>query len=75
MWLVGALVRDVVGEVAQRTPVVRADATLVEVAETMSRRCCALVMVEQRDGRMLGVITANRLLTAMVDAALEETPR
>ncbi|MBB4908772.1 CBS domain-containing protein [Actinophytocola algeriensis] len=73
--LLGAAVRDVVGEAAERIPVVRADATLVELAETMSRQRCALVMVEQRETGMLGVVTARRLLEVLVDAAVDETPR
>lgn len=74
-WLLGAAVRDVVGEAAERIPLVRADATLVELAETMSRQRCALVMVEQRETGVLGVVTARRLLEALVDAVAGETPR
>lgn len=73
--LAGAAVRDVVGDVTERIPVVRADATLVELAETMSRQRCALVMVEQRETGVLGVVTAGRLLEVLVDAAMGETPR
>lgn len=72
--LVGTQVRDVVGDVTDRIPVVRADATLVELAETMSRQRCALVMVEQRETGTLGVVTAGRLLEVLVDAAVGETP-
>jgi CBS domain-containing protein len=74
-WLLGAAVRDVVGDVTERIPVVRADATVVELAETMSRRRCALVMVEQRETGVLGVVTAGRLLEVLVDAAVGDTPR
>lgn len=73
--LAGAVVRDVVGQVPERIPVVRADATLVELAETMSRQRCALVMVEQRETGVLGVVTAGRLLEVLVDTAVGETPR
>lgn len=74
-WLMGASVGDVVGEVEEQIPVVRADATLVELAETMSRQRCALVMVEQRETGVLGVVTAGRLLEVLVDAAMGETSR
>jgi CBS domain-containing protein len=74
-WLLGAAVRDVVGDVTERIPVVRSDATVVELAETMSRRRCALVMVEQRETGVLGVVTAGRLLEVLVDAAVGDTPR
>ena len=73
--LAGSTVRDVVGQLTERTPVVRADATLVELAETMSRQRCTLVMVEQRETGVLGVVTAGRLLEVLVDAAAGETPR
>ena len=73
--LVEVAVRDVVGDVTERVPVVRADATPVELAETMSRLRCALVMVEQRGTGVLGVVTAARLLEVLVDTAVGETPR
>ena len=73
--LLGTTVREVIGEVSERIPVVRADATLVELAETMSRQRCALVMVEQRETGMLGVVTAGKLLEVLVDAAVGDTPR
>jgi hypothetical protein len=50
-------------------------ARTVELAETMSRRRCALVMVEQRETGVLGVVTAGRLLEVLVDAAVGDTPR
>lgn len=68
-------VGDLVGGLTERIPVVRADATLVELAETMSRLRCALVTVEQRGTGTLGVVTAGRLLEVLVDAAVGETPR
>lgn len=71
--LVGSTVGDVVGGVTERVPVVRADATLVELAETMSRQRCALVMVEQQGTGVLGVVTVSRLLEVLVDAAVGET--
>lgn len=73
--LADVAVGDVVGEVTERIPVVRADATLVELAEMMSRQRCPLVMVEQRETGVLGVVTAGRLLEVLVDAAVGETPR
>jgi CBS domain-containing protein len=69
--LVGTPIRDVITEVAGRVPVARADATIVELAELMARECCTLVLVENDEGRTLGIVTANHLLEVLV-AATEE---
>ncbi len=71
--LVGTRIRDVVSRVADRVPVARSRATLVELAEMMTRRCSPLVMVEQ-EGRALGIVTVNRLLAVLV-AAVGDAPR
>lgn len=67
-------VRDVVGETAGRVPVVRPEATVVEIAEMMARQCCPLAMVEREGGGTLGIVTANRLLEVLV-AAVGDQPR
>lgn len=68
--LARTMVRDVVGQLAGRIPTVRPEATLVEVAETMTQVGCSLTMVERgEDGDPVGVVTANRLLEVLVAAA------
>lgn len=66
---VDSLLRAVVGEVVNRVPVARPHATVVELAELMARRNCALVLVKTDDGRDLGVVTAHQLLGALAVAA------
>jgi CBS domain containing-hemolysin-like protein len=64
----------VIGQAADRVPVARPGATVVELAELMARRSSTLVLVEKEDGGTLGVVTANGLLDVLV-AAAEERPR
>lgn len=74
--LVGTRVRDVLDEVADRVPVARPDATVVELAELMARRCCPVALIRGK-GATLGVVTANRLLTALLAAvgdSAEDSP-
>lgn len=60
---VGDLVRDGAPELA----VVNADDTIIEVAAIMARLRCPLAAV-MRDDRLIGVITASRLLQAALAA-------
>jgi CBS domain-containing protein len=71
--LVGTRVGDVIGQPADRVSVVRPQATVVELAELMARQCCPLVLVEREGGGILGIVTANRLLDAMVVAAQDRS--
>ena len=59
--LSGKTIRDLLPHKAQQIPVVDADDTIIEVAEVMSRMHSPLVTVV-KDGKLLGVITASRLL-------------
>ncbi|MBY0442035.1 MAG: CBS domain-containing protein [Mycobacteriaceae bacterium] len=59
--LSGKTVRDVLPEQQQKIPVADPDDTIVEVADTMARLRSPLVVVV-KDGKLLGVITASRLL-------------
>ncbi|MCT2584432.1 CBS domain-containing protein [Actinophytocola gossypii] len=75
--LVGVRIRDVVAEVAGRVPVVRPEATVVELVELMTRSGCPLALVGEAGGRPTGIVTANRLLDLMaaeVENAGEEGP-
>jgi CBS domain-containing protein len=54
-------IRDLLPHKRERVPIVDADDTIIEVAEIMSRMHSPLVTVLQ-DGRLRGVITAERLL-------------
>lgn len=75
--LVGTRVRDVLGEVADRVPVARPEATVVELAELMARWCCPIALIREK-GATLGIVTANRLLTALLAAvpdSAEDAPR
>lgn len=69
--LAGIRIRDVVGETADRIPTARQRATVVELAELMVRRRCAIVLVEGEEGGTLGIVTANRLLELLAAAAEE----
>jgi CBS domain-containing protein len=61
----GKQVRDLIDETTREEAVVSPDDTLIEVAATMVRsRGPAIVVVE--DKRVLGVITADVLLTALL---------
>jgi len=54
-------VRDLLPRDRRELPVVNYDDTIIEVAAIMARLRCPLAAV-MRDGRLLGVITASRLL-------------
>jgi len=69
--LVGTRVGEVMADVADRIPVARPRATLVELAELMVQWSCPLVLVKQRDGATLGVVSADRLLRLLADNAKE----
>jgi CBS-domain-containing membrane protein len=71
--LVGVRVGDVVGEASSRIPMARPQATVVELAELMAERSSPLVVVAREQGGTLGVVTANRLLELLLDAAGEAT--
>jgi CBS domain-containing protein len=60
--LVGARVGDIVREVADRIPVAGPRASVTELAELMVQRCCPIVLVAEKNGEKLGVVTANGLL-------------
>jgi len=61
----GKQVRDLIDETTREEAVVSPDNTLIEVAATMVRsRGPAIVVVE--DKRVLGVITADVLLAALL---------
>jgi CBS-domain-containing membrane protein len=72
--LVGSQVKDVVGRGAERIPLARARATLVELAELMVQWSCPLVVVAREDGATLGVVSADRLLDLLVSAAGGASP-
>jgi len=58
-------VRDVLPEHLEDIPFANADDTIIEVAALMARLRSPLIAVV-KDGRLLGVITASRLLSAAV---------
>lgn len=64
--LSGKTIRDLMPHERQRVPVVEADDTFIEVAEVMSRMQSPLVIVV-KDGSLRGVITASRLLAAVLN--------
>lgn len=70
--MTGIQVRDVIGQL-ERIPGVRPHATVVELAEVMAERGCAIVLVEAGDGGVPGTVTVNRLLELLVTAA-DEAP-
>ncbi len=59
--LSGKTIRELLPRKPEQIPVVDADYTIIEVAEVMSRMHSPLVTVV-KDGKLLGVITASRLL-------------
>jgi CBS domain-containing protein len=59
----GKTVRDVLPEHLRNVPAAHADDTIIEVAAAMARLRTPLIAVV-RDGTLLGVITASRLLAA-----------
>ncbi len=64
--LQGKTIRELLPRERQHVPVANADDTIIEVAEIMSRMHSPLVAVVQ-SGRLHGVITASRLLSAALD--------
>ena len=61
----GKTIRDLLPRKAEQVPVVDADDTIIEVAAIMSRMHSPLVTVV-KDGKLLGVITASRLLAEVL---------
>ncbi len=61
----GKTIRDLLPSKAQQVPVVDADDTIIEVAAIMARMHSPLVTVV-KDGKLLGVITASRLLAEVL---------
>ena len=59
----GKTVRDVLPEHLRDVPAAHADDTIIEVAAVMARLRSPLIAVV-KDGELLGVITASRLLAA-----------
>ncbi len=59
--LSGKTVRSLLHRKAEELPCVDADDTIIEVAAMMARLRCPLVAVME-DGRLIGVVTASRLL-------------
>jgi CBS domain-containing protein len=57
------MIRDMLPKQPQSVPVVDADDTLIEVAEVMARMRSPLATVV-KGRKLLGVITASRLLAA-----------
>jgi CBS domain-containing protein len=72
--LAGTRVSEAIGEAARTAPVVRPEATAVELAEIIVRHRSAVVLVRGDDGHARGVVTADRLLAALV-AQAEGTPQ
>lgn len=73
--LVDVPLRQVVTECTGSVPEARSEATLVELAELMSRRGCTLALVRSDGGGVSGVVTLHRLLEALVaGAAGEQAP-
>jgi CBS domain-containing protein len=62
----GKSIRDVMPQQRQHIPVVDADDTIIELAEVMSRLNSQLVAVV-KDGELLGVVTASRLLAVALN--------
>ncbi|RDI44434.1 CBS domain-containing protein [Nocardia mexicana] len=63
----GKKVRDVIPERLSQVPAAKADDTIVEVAAMMARLRCPLIAVTDGD-KLLGIITASRLLAAALNA-------
>lgn len=59
-------VRDVINVERRRHPPVDPDDTLIEVATAMARSGHPAVLVADREGRVVGVITADALLPALL---------
>ena len=67
--LVGIRVSDVLGEASARTPIVRARATVIELAELMVERRSPIAVVARAQGGTLGVVTVNHLLDLLIESA------
>ena len=67
--LVGITVSDVVAEASAHIPIVRPQATVMELAELMVERCSPIAVVARAQGGTLGVVTVNHLLELLVEAA------
>jgi CBS domain-containing protein len=64
--LAGRPVRELLAAATASVAEVDADATLVAVAATLVRSGASLVVVRDRDGRLLGGITTSRLITRLL---------
>lgn len=64
--LAGRPVRDLLAATTTSVAEVDADATLVEVAAALVRSSASLVVVRDRDGRLLGGITTSRVITRLL---------
>jgi CBS domain-containing protein len=64
--LAGRPVRDLLAATAAGVAEVDADATLVGWPATLVRSGASLVVVRDRDGRLLGGITTSRLITRLL---------
>jgi CBS domain-containing protein len=64
--LAGREVRELLSAPTGSLGEVDADATLVEVAAALVRSGASLVVVRDRDGRLLGGITTSRLITRLL---------
>ncbi|MGV0742378.1 CBS domain-containing protein [Mycolicibacterium sp. XJ870] len=66
--LTGIRVGDVIGAGSARIPIVRPQATVIELAELMAERGCPLAVVARERGGTLGVVSANHLLELLMEA-------
>lgn len=64
--LAGRSVRDLLGDKLTKLPSVEADATVVECAAVMAKAHSPLCVVLDRDGNLLGGITATRVIEALL---------
>jgi CBS domain-containing protein len=62
----GRAVRELLSASTPGSAEVDADATLVEVAAALVRSGASLVVVRDRDGRLLGGITTSRVITRLL---------
>lgn len=67
--LVGVMVSDVIAEASAHIPIVRSQATVMELAELMVERCSPIAVVARAQGGTLGVVTVNHLLEMLVEVA------
>jgi CBS domain-containing protein len=68
-------VREVINVDRRRYPPVDPDDTLIEAAAAMARSGHPAVLVAGRDGRVMGVITADVLLPALLGPASRPGPQ